>query len=185
MTAYQEIIDFWFDEKIKPFWFNSTDDFDLSLRERYYDVYHAAKNSDGNSELNLWANDALGALALVIILDQFPLNMFRGLPQSFETEALSREIAKEAISKNFDADLTDEQKAFLYMPYMHSENISDQDESLILFNQQGLETNLRFAKHHHGIIKQFGRFPHRNKILGRLSSELELEYLNSNNAFLG
>ena len=181
MTTYQEIIEFWFDAKTKPFWFNSTDDFDLNLRERYFDVYHAAKNS----ELNSWQQNAHGALALVIILDQFPLNMFRGLPQSFETEALSRDIARQAISDGFDMALNAEEKSFLYMPYMHSENISDQNESLILFNQPGLENNLRFAKHHYEIIQQFGRFPHRNKILGRESSEAELKYLNSKVAFLG
>lgn len=185
MITYTEIIDFWFDGKTKPFWFNSTEDFDLSLREKYYDVYHAAKNLNGNSELNLWTKDALGALALVIILDQFPLNMFRGLAQSFETEALSRDIARQAISNGFDTALNAEQKSFLYMPFMHSEYLSDQNESLILFNQAGLENNLRFAKHHYEIIKQFGRFPHRNQILGRESSEAELNYLNSKDAFLG
>lgn len=181
LITYTEIIDYWFDKKTKPFWFKSTDDFDLSLRGKYFGVYNAAKNL----ELNLWQQEISGALALVIILDQFPLNMFRGLPQSFETEALSREIAKGAIHNGFDAELTDEQKGFLYMPYMHSEEIKDQDESLILFNQKGLEHNLRLAKHHYEIIKEFGRFPHRNKILGRESTEAELKYLNSNKAFLG
>jgi len=181
MINYQDVIDFWFDEKTKPLWFNSNDEFDLKLRNEYFDVYNAAKNS----ELTAWQEEVFGALALVIILDQFPLNMFRGLPQSFETEALSREIAAKAINEGFDADLNTEQKAFLYMPYMHSENIKDQDESLILFNQEGLELNLDFALHHYEIVKQFGRFPHRNKIIGRESSKEELEYLNSDKAFKG
>ena len=185
MNTYQEIIDFWFAKETKALWFNSTDDFDLSLRNKYFDVYNAAKNLDGNSELNQWKQSGLGSLALVIILDQFPLNMFRGLPQSFETEVLACDVARQAISNGFDTELKIEQKAFLYLPFMHSENLSDQDESLILFNQKGLENNLRFAKHHYEIIKQFGRFPHRNKILGRLNSKTELEYLSSNNAFLG
>ncbi|VAW98840.1 FIG027190: Putative transmembrane protein, partial [hydrothermal vent metagenome] len=85
----------------------------------------------------------------------------------------------------FDAELTTEQKAFLYMPYMHSENLADQEQSLILFNQEGLEDNLRFAQHHHEIVKKFGRFPHRNKILGRENTEAETVYLNSDEAFLG
>lgn len=181
MKNYQDIIDFWFDEKTKPLWFNSNDELDLKLRNEYFDVYTAAKNL----ELNSWQEEVLGALALVILLDQFPLNMFRGVPQSFETEALSREIAAKAINEGFDAELNPEQKAFLYMPYMHSENIKDQGESLILFNQEGLEENLRFAQHHHDIVKQFGRFPHRNKILGRESSKEELDYLNSDKAFKG
>jgi len=178
---YENIIDFWFNEENKALWFNSTDDFDLTLREKYFNIYLAAKSD----ELNEWSEQVLGALALVIILDQFPLNMFRGLPQSFETGALSRQILVEAINKGFDAELNNEQKAFLYMPYMHSENLADQEEVLILFNQEGLENNLRFAKHHHSIIKRFGRFPHRNKILKRESSDEELKYLNSDEAFLG
>lgn len=181
MTSYQDIIDFWFAPKTQPLWFNSTDDFDLSLREKYFDVYNTAKKS----ELDSWQHCAHGALALVIILDQFPLNMFRGLPQSFATEAISRDVARQAVSNGLDAQLSVEKKAFLYMPFMHSEDINDQEQSLTLFNQPGLENNFRFAKHHHSIIQQFGRFPHRNKILGRESSEAELNYLNSKEAFLG
>ncbi|VAW91223.1 FIG027190: Putative transmembrane protein, partial [hydrothermal vent metagenome] len=134
---YQNIIDFWFNEKTKPLWFNSTSDFDGLLEEKYLSVYTDAKNL----KLKDWQTQPLGALALVIILDQFPLNMFRGQSQSFETEALSREIAEQAINQGFDAELTTEQKAFLYMPYMHSENLADQEQSLILFNQEGLEDN--------------------------------------------
>ncbi len=178
---YQHIIDFWFDKKNRPLWFKSTADFDKQLKENYLKVYTDAKNL----KLKAWQSEPLGALALVIILDQFPLNMFRGQAVSFETETLSREIAERAISQGFDADLSTEQKAFLYMPYMHSENLADQEQSLILFNQEGLENNYRFAKHHYEIIKQFGRFPHRNKILGRENTKAETEYLNSDKAFLG
>ncbi len=178
---YQEIIDFWFSEQTKPLWFNSTSEFDAQLKENYLTVYTEAKDL----KLKSWQSNPLGALALVIILDQLPLNMFRGQPQSFATEALSREVAEQAMSQGFDAELTTEQKAFLYMPYMHSENLADQEQSLILFNQEGLESNYRFAQHHYEIVKQFGRFPHRNKILGRESTEAEIEYLNSDKAFLG
>jgi len=181
MTTYQDIIAFWFDKKTRPLWFKSTAEFDLNLREKYFDVYNAAQNL----ELVSWQQTANGALALVIVLDQFPLNMFRGLAKSFATEALSRDVAREAIRKGLDTQLSAEEKAFLYMPFMHSEDINDQEASLNLFNQPGLENNLRFAEHHHNIIKQFGRFPHRNKILGRKNSEAELNYLNSKEAFLG
>jgi len=118
MNTYQEIIDFGFAKETKALWFNSTDDFDLLLREKYFAMYNAAKNS----ELSSWQKTALAALALVIILDQFPLNMFRGLPQSFETEALARDVARRAISNSFDAALSNEQKEFLYLPFMLSEN---------------------------------------------------------------
>ncbi len=178
---YQDIIDFWFSEQTKPLWFNSTNDFDALLKEKYLTVYTDAKNL----KLSDWQAEPLGALALVIILDQFPLNMFRGQPQSFETEALSRDIAEQAVNTGFDAELTTEQKAFLYMPYMHSENMADQEQSLILFNQGGLESNYRFAQHHYEIVKKFGCFPHRNKILGRNNTEAEIEYLNSDEAFKG
>ncbi len=178
---YQNIIDFWFSEQTKPLWFNSTSEFDTLLKEKYLDIYTDAKTL----KLKDWQAQPLGALALVIILDQFPLNMFRGKPQSFETEALSRDIAEQAVNQGFDAELTTEQKAFLYMPYMHSENLADQEQSLILFNQEGLEDNLRFAQHHYEIVKQFDRFPHRNKILGRENTEAEIEYLNSDKAFKG
>ena len=178
---YQEIIDFWFDKKNKPLWFKSTEAFDTRLREDYFSIYSQAKNG----ELASWQQQAHGALALIIILDQFPLNMFRGLPQSFETEAMSRHVAQQAINQGLDAELTPEQKAFLYMPYMHSENLADQEQSLILFNQQGLEDNFRFAQHHYEIVKKFGRFPHRNKILDRESTPAEREYLNSKEAFTG
>lgn len=178
---YQNIIDFWFNEQTKALWFKSTSDFDASLKEKYLAVYTDAKSL----KLKDWQTAPLGALALVIILDQFPLNMFRGQPQSFETETLSREIAEQAVKQGFDAELATEQKAFLYMPYMHSENLADQEQSLILFNQEGLENNYRFAQHHYEIVKQFGRFPHRNKILGRENTEAEIEYFDSDKAFLG
>ena len=128
---------------------------------------------------------ARGCLALVIILDQFPLNMFRGEARSFATEARSREVARRAIEKGFDKELPVEQCAFLYMPFMHSEDLADQKLGLELFNQPGLESNLRFARHHHAIIETYGRFPHRNKALGRSNTEAETEYLNSKEAFTG
>jgi len=177
----QNIINFWFNEQTKLLWFNSTNDFDALLKEKYLTIYFDAKNL----KLGDWQTEPFGALALVIILDQFPLNMFRGQPQSFETEALSRDIAIQAVNQGFDAELTTEQKAFLYMPYMHSENLADQEQSLILFNQDSLENNYRFAQHHYKIVKRFGRFPHRNKILDRENTKAEIEYLNSDGAFRG
>ena len=178
---YNSIINFWFDAETKPLWFNSTKEFDEQLQRDFSDIFLKAKNN----VLKHWEEQPLGALALVIILDQFPLNMFRGKAESFSTESLSRVIAENAINKGFDAELTIEQRAFLYLPYMHSENIDDQEKSLILFNQPGLENNFKFAQHHYDIIKNFGRFPHRNEILGRESTSGEVKYLNSERAFKG
>jgi uncharacterized protein (DUF924 family) len=136
-------------------------------------------------DLDSWQNTPEGALALVIVLDQFPLNMFRGKPESFSTESQSREVARKAIAKGWDEKLEISSLAFLYMPFMHSENLEDQDRSVYLFEAAGLIDNLRFAKHHRELIRRFGRFPHRNAILGRESSEEELEYLASREAFHG
>ncbi len=94
-------------------------------------------------------------------------------------------MARAAIDNGFDTELTTQQKSFLYMPFMHSENWQDQVLALELFGQPGLEANLRFSKHHNDIVKRFGRFPHRNVILGRESSQAEIEYLNSKQAFNG
>jgi len=176
-----EILTFWFSDRVKPLWFNSTPEFDAELKENYQDIYAAALSGD----LSEWQNSSEGCVALVVILDQFPLNMYRGLAESFDGEAKAREIAKGAISKGIDEQIPDEQKAFLYMPLMHSENLADQDLCVSLFEAAGLKENLRFARHHQEIVRRFGRFPHRNKILGRTSSKEELEYLNSKEAFHG
>ena len=177
----QEILDFWFSDEVRKLWFNSTPEFDALLRERFEALWTRASCG----ELDGWLQSAAGCLALVIVLDQFPLNMFRGQAQSFASEAQSREVARVAIDKGFDQDLDPRARAFLYMPFMHSEVLADQQLALQLFAQPGLEDNLRFARHHHGIVEKFGRFPHRNKALGRESSEPEIEYLNSKEAFTG
>ena len=177
----QEILDFWFSDEVRKLWFKSTPEFDALLRERFEALWARAQQG----ELDGWLQSAAGCLALVIVLDQFPLNMFRGQAQSFASEAQSREVALVAIDKGFDQDLDPRSRAFLYMPFMHSEVLADQQLALQLFAQPGVDDNLRFARHHHDIIEKFGRFPHRNKALGRESSEPEIEYLNSKQAFRG
>lgn len=177
----QEIVDFWFAEDTRKLWFNSTPEFDRKLCENYQSVWEQASRG----ELDHWMDTAEGCLALVVILDQLPLNMFRGGAQSFATEARSREVARVAIDRGFDQQLPVEQQAFLYMPFMHSEALEDQRLALELFDQPGLESNLRFARHHHAIVEKYGRFPHRNEALGRDSSAAETEYLNSKEAFNG
>ena len=178
---YKPLLHYWFSDEVSQYWFNAPPDFDHYLRETYVDLWEQGKNGD----LNDWGEQADGSLALVILLDQLPLNMFRGTAKSFSTEAQSRVVASMALERQFDLDMPAQRKAFLYMPFMHSENLDDQARSLQLFNQPGLEHNFRFARHHHAIIEQFGRFPHRNEILGRESSAAEIEYLNSEHAFTG
>lgn len=176
-----ELIEFWFSEPVAKRWFNSTPEFDQELRDRFMPTYDAACQG----RLDDWQQSAQGALALVIVFDQLPLNMFRGEAKSFATESNSRVVAQQAIEKAFDQSLTDKQKAFLYMPFMHSENLKDQDWSVELYEKAQLADNLRFARHHREIVKRFGRFPHRNRILGRENTEEEVAYLASKQAFLG
>jgi len=181
MESAQSVLEFWFSESTRPRWFNSTNRFDRELTERFLDVWKSA----AAGELSGWGETAEGSLALVIVLDQFPLNMFRGEAESFVTESASRDVAAAAIDRKFDEQLNDEQKAFLYLPFMHSESLEDQDRSVALFESAGLNDNLKWAKHHRDIVRRFGRFPHRNAVLGRENSPEEAAYLDSNEAFLG
>lgn len=178
---YGSLIEYWFSDEVSAHWFNSTPEFDRQLLARYGETWQLARQG----ELDSWCDIAVGSLAMVILLDQFPLNMFRGSAKSFSTEARSRETARAAIDQGFDQDLTASQKSFLYMPFMHSEDLDDQALALKLFDQPGLEKNLRFSRHHYGIVERFGRFPHRNEILGRKSTDSEVEYLNSKQGFKG
>ena len=176
-----EIIDFWFAPDNRRFWFKSTPAMDAALKKRFEKTWSSAR--DGR--LDHWMETPEGCLALAIVLDQFPLNMFRGRAESFATEQQAVAVTRHAVANGFDSHLPPEQRAFLYMPLMHSENIADQDASVALFESAGLEDNLRFARHHRELIRRFGRFPHRNAILGRKSSAEEKRYLESKEAFLG
>ena len=147
--------------------------------------YQAVWNKASAGELDDWANDPDGCLALVIILDQFPLNMFRGQAKSFRSEQKAVDTARKAIDKHLDRSIDRAKLAFLYMPFMHSEDLAHQDISVKLFRENNLHANVRFAEHHRELIRKFGRFPHRNKILGRQSTEQETKYLESDNAFKG
>ncbi len=176
-TLINGIIDFWFSDEVSALWFKSTDEFDAELKQRYETVWQQA--TDGL--LDHWKTNARGALALVIILDQFPLNMFRGQGKRYSSEAKSREIANFAIDNALDKELSPKQKAFLYLPFMHSELLADQQKSIDLFTAAGLDDNAKFAQHHYGVIERFGRFPHRNEELGRKSSAEEIAYLKTSN----
>jgi len=176
-----DVLSLWFSERVKPLWFNSTPEFDAELRERFDDTLRAA----ARGELDDWARTPEGALALVIVLDQLPLNIYRGRPEAFATEAASRRVAAAAIERGLDQAMTDTQRAFLYLPFMHSEALADQERSVTLFEQAGLTDNVKWARHHREIVRRFGRFPHRNAILGRDSTPEELAYLSSEEGFRG
>lgn len=181
MVTAKAILEFWFSARVRPLWFQSTAEFDAELRQRFLSTWQVARAD----ALTDWETTAEGSLALVICMDQFPLNMFRGQSESFSSEAAARGVAERAIARGFDQLLDASQKAFLYMPYMHSESLADQDRSLALFREAGLEENLEFAEHHRDIVQRFGRFPHRNAILGRENTPQEQAYLASDAAYHG
>lgn len=181
ITSCEELLSFWFSDAMKSHWFSSTPDIDSQIREKFHTSWEKASNNG----LDDWLNDAPCTLALVILLDQLPLNMFRGQPASFSTEQQAVTACKLAIARGFDKSTPSNRLAFLYMPLMHSENIEDQELSVNMFSAAGLPENLKFARHHRDIIKRFGRFPHRNEILGRQSSQEEINYLSSSEAFKG
>jgi uncharacterized protein (DUF924 family) len=175
------ILDFWFSDNVRPLWFNSTPELDTEIRERYQNLWRQAQQG----MLDSWLDDAESALAFIILLDQMPLNMFRGLPESFQTEQQAIKATYIALEKGYAEQLPKSRLAFLLIPLMHSENLYDQQKSVELFKHYGLMENLQFAQHHQKIVERFGRFPHRNAILGRLSTSEEETYLASDEAFKG
>jgi uncharacterized protein (DUF924 family) len=181
MISYQKVTNYWFSEKSQKHWFDSTAEIDAEIKEKFQSVWQSARTG----EIDAWQKTAEGALALIILLDQFPLNMFRGEAKSFETEQKAIEVALKAIDNGFDKKLSQKELSFLLMPLMHSEKLEEQELSVNLFKNHNLTDNLRFAQHHRDLIKEFGRFPHRNAILGRKSTPEEIEYLTSKRAFTG
>ncbi len=175
------INEFWFSARVRPLRFRSTPAFDREIRERYLPLWENAR--DG--QLAPWQTTAEGCVALVVVLDQFPLHMFRGQPTAFSTEQQARAVAEHAIKHGLDQNLPGEMKAFLYLPFMHSETLADQERSVQLYQAACLHENLRWARHHRELIRRFGRFPHRNAILNRDSTPEEMDYLNSKHAFSG
>lgn len=176
-----EVIDFWYSTRVEKQWFSSTPGLDKEIFDKYGDVWEKALAGD----LDDWMSEPEGCLALVIILDQFPLNMFRGTAKSFKSESKSIEVTKLALKHQFEKKLDKNKQAFLFMPLMHSENLLDQGLSVSLFKEHKIDGNIRFAEHHQGIIRQYGRFPHRNRILGRENTNDEIRYLESDEAFKG
>jgi uncharacterized protein (DUF924 family) len=174
-----DVLDYWFSEKSKQFWFASTPQVDNEIKLRFESVWEKA----AEGEYSQWRETADGSVALIVILDQLPLNMFRSDPKGFQTENMAVEVALNAINNGFDEELNDEKLLFLFMPLMHSENIDHQNLQVYLFDKYNF--NLEFSKHHRDLVKKFGRFPHRNEILGRMSTMEELDYLLSDNAFKG
>jgi uncharacterized protein (DUF924 family) len=156
-------------------WFKKDDAFDLAIREDFLSTYEAA----ATGKLNDWEKTPDGALALIIVLDQFPRNMFRNDARAFATDPLALAITKRALTSGTDRKIEHELVPFLYMPLMHSENIADQRRCVDLFGRYGNQNNLKFAEIHRDIIERFGRFPHRNAVLGRVTTPDERAFLDS------
>ncbi len=175
---YKEIIAFWFAELEPKQWWEKDEAFDLMIQTRFGKFHNQAKAS----ELFHWRETALGSLAEVIILDQFSRNIYREKPESFACDSMALALAQFTISKGWDNDLSDVQRVFLYMPFMHSESRLIHIEAIKLFKSLGIQSNVDFEYQHKAIIDRFGRYPHRNQILGRQSTEDEIEFLKKPNS---
>jgi uncharacterized protein (DUF924 family) len=168
------ILAFW-REAGRERWYKHSDAFDAEVRRRFLALWQKA----AAGELASWEASDDGALALVIVLDQFPRNMFRGTPEAFASDALARDVARRAIERGADARVAPILLEFLYMPFMHSEHLPDQLHCIALFQGTDNTENLKYAREHADIIQRFGRFPHRNRLLGRGSTEEEQAFLDS------
>lgn len=179
-TDPEKIIEFWFSEPVCEHWFQPSEDVDRDIARRFGETHRRA----AAGELDDWARGPRSALALVIVLDQFSRNLHRGKVEAWACDEHVLRIARAAIVRGFDRQLDDREKAFLYMPFMHSERLDVQEESVRLFTTANLD-NARYALQHRDIVRRFGRFPHRNAVLGRESTAEEIEYLESKDAFHG
>ena len=170
---YETVLKFWFEEARPEQWWKKDEAFDRVIAERFSELHASA----ARCELFEWRKDARGRLAEVIVLDQFSRNMFRGSPLSFAYDTLALALAQEAVAIGADSELSPVERAFLYMPYMHSESIKIHEVAVELFRRNGIQGNLDYELKHKAIIERFGRYPHRNAILGRVSTEEEIEFL--------
>jgi len=167
-----EIVSFW--RTAGPDrWFNKDPAFDEEIRQRFLDTYEAA----AAGKLAGWEQNAQGALALLILLDQFPRNMFRGDARAFVTDPLARAIAAGAIVRGFDSQVPSDMRTFFCLPFQHSEDLADQERGIAFFKAIADVENLKWAELHADIIRRFGRFPHRNAILGRTTTPDEQAFL--------
>ncbi len=183
-TSPEEILAFWFGREreegygeFREVWFLKDPDFDREIRDRFEAVYEEA----AASELESWKEEARSCLALIVVLDQFPRNMFRGDARMYATDHLALAAARHAVERAYDRELSRLQRVFVYLPFEHSEDLEDQRFSVELFRRLAEETGqedlIVYAVQHLKIIERFGRFPHRNEILGRRTTPEEAKFL--------
>ena len=194
MTTPESILNFWFGDKLdtveaiierSAVWYVTDSSFDEQIRERFGELLSLAQQG----QLSDWLKEPRSCLALVVVLDQFPRNLYRESPRSFVFDRMALQVAVNAIDRGFDLELAPIESTFLYLPFEHDEDIESQNRCVSLF--QGLvnrspselrrqfESSLSFAVRHRDVIERFGRFPHRNRLLARRSTEEELRYLES------
>ncbi|KAF1720556.1 DUF924 family protein [Pseudoxanthomonas wuyuanensis] len=173
------VVDFWREAGYEK-WFANDDAFDAAFDQGFRELHFRA----ARRELEDWMSGAEGALALVLLLDQFPRNCFRGSAHSYATDGLARHYADRAVASGYDRQVVPALRIFFYMPFEHSESLQDQQRSLDLFGAVGDDNYLKYAQLHYDIIERFGRFPHRNRALGRESTQEEVDYL-ANGGFSG
>lgn len=185
LPSYEEVLGFWFGEPgskehLQPNakWFQPTDTFDEEIRQRFGALHAALRNG----KLPDWYTSPRSLLATIIVLDQFSRNLCRNSSQAFENDEAALNLARHAIAKGWDKKLAPMERSFLYMPFMHAENLSAQEEGLIHFAtlpSQEFQEALHYMKRHHRVIQRFGRFPHRNQVLGRPNTPEESSFLAS------
>ncbi|WP_047046989.1 DUF924 family protein [Vibrio mexicanus] len=168
-----DVLDFWFKELEPKQWWVKDTNLDETIRSRFHNLHTQA----AVCELSDWRETAKGRLAEIIILDQFSRNLYRDTPSAFAYDALALGLAQEAIRTGDDQALEPIERSFLYMPFMHSESLTIHEQAIVLFTKNGIENNLDFEIKHKVIIERFGRYPHRNEILGRTSTKEEIEFL--------
>lgn len=173
VESSQAVLHFWFEELTPSQWFAK----DAALDRRIADTFGDTLEAASRGELWEWRLSARGRLAEILVLDQFSRNIHRDTPGAFAQDSLALVLAQEAVAQGADLHLEVPWRAFLYLPYMHSESLAIHDQALRLFDQPGLEENLDFEHRHRDIIVRFGRYPHRNAILGRESTPEELAFL--------
>ncbi len=173
MTEPREILDFWFEDCDPEQWFSKDPVFDQTIRDRFGAAYAEAMAG----KLDHWEHDAQFSLALIVLLDQFPRNMFRGTARMYEADAKALALAKRVVGSDAEKALSEDRRRFLYLPLEHSEDLSDQRHCLALMTTLEDQRSAEYAHRHLVIIERFGRFPHRNDILGRQSTPEEIVFL--------
>ncbi|MCZ4281835.1 DUF924 domain-containing protein [Kiloniella laminariae] len=169
-----EVLDFWFAAGMEKRWFVKDPEFDRLIRDKLLPLYQQASAE----KLESWRQHGRGSLALCILLDQVPRNLFRNDPRSFATDSYALKVAEQAVAKAWDKTLEEREKVFLYLPFEHSEKLENQEKSLELFAGLGRDSNwYDYAVKHAEIIRRFGRFPHRNAVLGRENTPEEAAFL--------